>query len=268
MRTSQRPASPVGEDDLQAFIDGRLPAERIEAVETWLARNPDAAATLESDRLRRLALQRLLAPILDEPIPTRLRVSGVRRALGERPRRALPAMAFAASLLLFLAGGAAGWAGRTLLAPPASVAPAEHMADAAAAWRVFANDPLRPVELRPQDGAEFAPWISARLGRRIEVPDLDALGLRFIGGRLLATEAGAAALFLYDDDRGARVSVYVRPVRGERPGEGVRVRDDAGAQTRFWYQSGFGYAVTGPADAGVVEPATRVVREAYARTPA
>ena len=36
-----------------------------------------------------------------------------------------------------------------------------------------------------------------------------------MGGRLVATEHGPAALFMYDDDRGTRVTMLVRPMKVE-----------------------------------------------------
>ena len=37
--------SPVTEDELHAYVDGELPAERLEAVGAWLAAHPSEAAT-------------------------------------------------------------------------------------------------------------------------------------------------------------------------------------------------------------------------------
>ena len=38
------PDRPVGEDDLQAWVDGRLPPGRMQEIEAWLGRNPAEAA--------------------------------------------------------------------------------------------------------------------------------------------------------------------------------------------------------------------------------
>ena len=47
-------------------------------------------------------------------------------------------------------------------------------------------------------------------------PDLSPLGYRLLGGRLLATEhGGAAALFVYDDADGHRLTVLLRPMAPE-----------------------------------------------------
>jgi anti-sigma factor RsiW len=44
--------SPVTEDELHAYVDGELPADRREAIETWLARHPDDAARVAAWRVQ------------------------------------------------------------------------------------------------------------------------------------------------------------------------------------------------------------------------
>ena len=42
--------SPVTEDELHAFVDGELPADRRDAVEAWLASHPEDAALVAAWR--------------------------------------------------------------------------------------------------------------------------------------------------------------------------------------------------------------------------
>ena len=74
---------PVEEDDLQARIDGRLPPERAEAVDPYLAAHPEARARLSQYAEQRQALRRTIAAQAGGLIPTRLRVAHL---LG-KPRR-------------------------------------------------------------------------------------------------------------------------------------------------------------------------------------
>jgi anti-sigma factor RsiW len=62
---------PVEEDDLQARIDGRLPPERAEAVDAYLAAHPEARARLSQYAEQRQALRRTIAAQAGGPIPTR-----------------------------------------------------------------------------------------------------------------------------------------------------------------------------------------------------
>jgi anti-sigma factor RsiW len=48
-------------------------------------------------------------------------------------------------------------------------------------------------------------WVSQRFGCSVAVPDLSGSGYRSIGGRLVATAHGPAALAMHDDDHGTRL---------------------------------------------------------------
>jgi anti-sigma factor RsiW len=76
-------------------------------------------------------------------------------------------------------------------------------------------------------------------------PDLSALGYSYMGGRLAATARGPAALFMYDDGHGVRISVFVRPmVNSTRttPIQQLEVGDIGGCA---WVEKGVGYTVVG-----------------------
>src|SRR3546814_6594980 len=90
------------------------------------------------------------------------------------------------------------------------------MDDAVAAYRVFATDRTRPVEMDASQGPELQAWLSARLGRPMALPDLQTYGFALLFGLMLATPDGAAAMLVYQDAVGWRISVYVRP--STRPG--------------------------------------------------
>ena len=52
------PKIPVTEDELHAYVDNELPAERRGDVEAWLASHPDDAARVQSWRTMAEALDR------------------------------------------------------------------------------------------------------------------------------------------------------------------------------------------------------------------
>lgn len=104
-------SAPVVEAELQAWVDGCLPAARRAAVDAYLAVHPDEAARLQAYRQQNAALRARYNPVLDEDVPA---------ALAAKPRgplwRAARALVAAngpwrhvATLALTLAGGAAGW---------------------------------------------------------------------------------------------------------------------------------------------------------------
>src|SRR3546814_2249515 len=78
------------------------------------------------------------------------------------------------------------------------------------------------------------------------LPDLQTYGFALLGGRMLATPDGAAAMLVYQDAEGGRISVYVRP--STRPGDVRGSRREEGLALRYWFRDGYGFAVVGRAD--------------------
>src|SRR2546425_12957820 len=74
---------PVTEDELHAFVDNELPAERRGDVEAWLAAHPDDAARVQSWRAMAEALHARYDSVVDEAVPKRLEIE----RLGQQPRK-------------------------------------------------------------------------------------------------------------------------------------------------------------------------------------
>ncbi|MDZ4790323.1 MAG: anti-sigma factor [Hyphomicrobiales bacterium] len=250
---------PIGEDDLQAFIDGRLPLERRADVEAWLAAHPGKAHTLDADRRIRATL-RAAADALIEPVPASMRVAELRRATAVARGRLWRSAA--AAVMLIMLGGSGGWVLRAALSPSSTVGT---MTDATSAWRIFANDPFQPVELNAEFQVQLASWIAGHVRRSIDIPDLSEMGLRFLGGRLLSADAGPAGLFLYEDAGKDRFIFYVRETSGERPKK-LQIRVSQGVETRFWFDGHHGYAIAGPTNSPRLAAATDIVRRLYQGT--
>src|SRR5436190_566218 len=94
------PKIPVTEDELHAYVDNELPAERRGDVEAWLATHPDDAERVRSWRTMADALHARYDAIADEPIPRRLEIERLVR----QPRKWIYG-AIAATLVGFIAGG-------------------------------------------------------------------------------------------------------------------------------------------------------------------
>jgi anti-sigma factor RsiW len=241
---------PISEEDLHAYVDRRLDTARQAEVEAYLAGHPDEAARIAGYVRERAALRAALAPIAEEPIPSELSLA---RLIEARRRPGLgPWRAAAAAVALLALGGAGGW----LLPHPAGPAPSEASfggiaslaEEAANSYAVYAPDHIRPVELRAADRSELVHWVSERLQRSVAVPEL--AGYRFMGGRLVPTPHGPAALFLYDDDHGTRLALLVRPMAVDR--DAPMAEHSQGAISGFaWSRAGLGYSLvtTGPARA-------------------
>jgi anti-sigma factor RsiW len=245
---------PIGEDDLLALVDGRLTPERTARVEAFLADHPEAAARVADHRAQRDALRARLAFKAEEPIPARLRVAAIAEDIRTARRRARSRRlsALAATVAWLAVGGLVGWQGRGLVdrAPGGDVVQAAGgtlVGEAFAAHRVYVSEVLHPVEVAATQEAHLVSWLSKRLGHPLRAPDLSALGYRLMGGRLLPAGAGAAALFMYEDPSGARLTLHAR--NGESGETAFRFAEDgAGSSAFFWKDRGLGYVLVGELD--------------------
>jgi len=79
------PHIPVTEDELHAYVDNELPAERRGDVEAWLAAHPDEAARVQSWRTMAEALHARYDSVVDEATRN-VRVQAVFDNAGEKLR--------------------------------------------------------------------------------------------------------------------------------------------------------------------------------------
>jgi anti-sigma factor RsiW len=243
---------PIGEDDLHAYVDGQLGAGRRHAVERHLAANPEAARRVAAYQAQRDALRAAFAAHTDEPLPPALDLAHI---IGQRSRRRRTPWLVAASVALALGAGTAG--GWLLRGPPALGPVRQAMAvleqEALASHIVYSADRRHPVEVPGAEAAHLQQWLSNRLGRAVVAPDLSALGYRLVGGRLLATErGGAAALLMYEDAGGQRLSLLLRPMGPALRAPGA-VIGRGGVNGLAWIGHGLGVAVVAALPEGDIE---------------
>jgi anti-sigma factor RsiW len=250
---------PVGDDDLMAWVDGRLTPERREAVNAYLAENPEQAARMAGHVAQSRALTATLAPIAEEPVPAWMRVDKLRAVHRPPPWR----QALAASLLLCIGFGG-GWMGAHQAMPPRAGIGA--LADEATDnYRVFAADRLRSAELGPEQRELLVRWSSARLGNAVTIPELDRLGLRFAGGRLIATPHGPALLLLYAGDDGGSLGLVTRRMEIDKTATMVATRRN-GLGTMSWATAGMGFSLVGPNQTDLLNRAAAEVQRQVQRT--
>jgi anti-sigma factor RsiW len=272
-----RPELPVTEAELHAHADRQLTAERGAEVAAWLERRPDEAARVRAWELQKRELRELFDPVLDETLPTALQ----RRARRRAAWFGRPELAAAASVVLALVAGAAGWSLRAAqdgARPAAAQASAnDFAARAAIAHTVYAPEVKRPVEVDGAHEDQLVTWLSKRMGAAMKAPHLQALGYALEGGRLLPGDRGPVAQFMYRDEAGHRLTLYVSNEKPATPGKGLATADlragDAprtdtafrfvseGAVNVFWWMDGpFRYAITAAADRATL---TQVSAEVY-----
>lgn len=252
------PGAPIGDDDLQAWADRRLPQNRLAAVEAYLVDHPDVAERLNQAIANQAALARALQDKYEEPIPARLRFDAL---LAKRRSRMTGHLARTATVLLVAGLSAAGgWAGHGWTDRGSQLRVAT--ASAIAAYATFTVEVRHPVEVRADEGAHLVQWISNRLERPITPPDLSPLGWRLMGGRVLPTAHAPAAQLMYDDDRGTRLTVYVQPMGID--GEEFRYTEYGDVRTIVWAERRLALAVTGKVSRDALMAVAMRVKDALA----
>jgi anti-sigma factor RsiW len=246
---------PVLEADLHAYVDGELPADRRAAVEAWLATHPEDAARVAAWQAQADLIRARFGSIAQEPVPGRLDLTRLSRA-----ERRWWRLAAAAVIAAFVIGSAAGWFGRDAYS---GGFPSTKMfsADAMDAYRLYTVEVRHPVEVPGVEEQHLVQWLSKRLGYELRAPDLAAMGLKLVGGRLLPGSTGAAAAFLmYEAPSGERFTFYC--ARSEAPETALRYEVAGSVASFYWVDENKGYAVSGPADR---ERLLAVARSIYAQ---
>ncbi|MDI4233820.1 anti-sigma factor [Bradyrhizobium sp. Arg237L] len=247
---------PITEDDLHAYVDRVLEPERQAEVAAYLGDHPDVARRVASFSDQRDRLRAAFAPIAEEPLPAELNLS---RIIEQRSRRPSPVRWAMAAMLLLSIGGLGGWFVRGALqtSPSGLVALAQ---EAAISYSVYAPDRVRPVEVRASESAQLVQWLSDRLHRPVKVPDLTTSGYRLMGGRLVASSHGPAAMFMYDDDHGSRIVVLTRPMSSADQNAPMTPQSQDGVGGFAWADDGVGYSLIGPAAPESLRPIANEVR--------
>ena len=234
----------IEEEDLHAWVDGRLTPGDDEVVEAYFAAHPELRTRWSQYAEQREQLRAAFGGPAVKPIPARLRVAGLIAEQRRRHHRQFARIAAAAALLI--AGGIGGWGAHNLLPRVTSSASAVLASavfdDAIAAHRTFSVETRHPVEVGANEEAHLVQWLSNRLGHRLIVPDLGALGFRLIGGRLLPADSGPAAWFMYEDGKGTRLSCYYLVVDGAGKTE-FQFREQNGVSAFYWADDGLAYAI-------------------------
>lgn len=235
MTTSERP---ISEDDLHAYVDGVLDPARQPDVEQYLSNHPEAATRTAGWHVASEALRRAVAWKAAEPVPAQLNVAHIANA--RLNQRWVPWRVAASILVALVVGAGSGWMART---PNTENGIAAVASEAAMAQRVFAMDPMHPVEFAANQQAELVNWVSSRLGRPVVPPDLSRSGYRLMGGRVVATDHGPACMFLYQNADAHRMTLFVRPmgkIDMNAKMQPVQMADTTGF---VWANNGLGFSL-------------------------
>ena len=231
----------VSEEELHAYIDGQLDENRRQEVERYIAEHPQWEQHVQYHQQLNRELSEAYASQLSEPVPERLRRSVKARPLAFWQR---PLVAAAAAMLFLTTGMVSGW-----------LLHAEHLDSQAtvvalarpayAAHVVYTPEVLHPVEVNADQEQHLFKWLSNRLGKDVRAPDLSRLGYHLVGGRLLPAEEKPAAQFMYENQSGMRLTLYIRSGFEANRETAFRYREEQGIGTFYWVDGPFGYALSG-----------------------
>ena len=242
--------TPIQDDELMALIDGVLEPQRAHQIEQQAKQDAGLAAMLTALRAQQQALRASLDPVLDEPIPRRLLQAGT-------PARFFPQHVAAALVWVTIGisiGGLTSWQyfsradSSTTAIAQRSLTPdlPRFVRQAAIAHTVFAPEVRRPVEVGSADLLALNTWLSKRLQRQMQAPNLSDMGFSLVGGRLLPAEINKpAAQFMYENRQGQRLTVYLRGMAEPTAETAFRFAEQGFVNSFYWVEREWGYALSG-----------------------
>ncbi|MDR3410293.1 MAG: anti-sigma factor [Formivibrio sp.] len=214
---------------LSALIDGELSDSERDALMGRLAQEPASVERMAHYRAQHAALKALF------PLPADVPSLFIQRrtswwSLGLTAGATLAAGLAVGAIVTY---GALGIG----TGQPAFV----HSADLA--YAVYTPEQNHPVEMSGADSAQLQHWLSKRLDRSLTIPSLSEYGYTLLGGRLLPGNSGPAALFMYQNKTGQRLTLYIAAY--DKGNLNPHSSGTANLRTIYWANQGMGYAFSG-----------------------
>lgn len=243
---------PPSERDLHAYVDHQLSDADRKTLETWLAANPEQAEQIAAWQLDSQHLRAALSGGLRMPTNAELDPALIRQRMRRSSHRQY---ATAAVLLIAVSVGAlSGWQAREMT----FALNALPMADAVQAYRMFAVNDNVASDWSAEKTSNAQGWLDKNFSQANRLPDLESAGFKPVSGRLTSTEQGAAAMVVYEDGMGRKVSFYIRPPGPQHHLLTRGSRRDGELQADYWSGGGYNYAMVSQAD----DPAAQIARQA------
>lgn len=248
---------PITEDDLHAFVDKALDAERHHEVAAFLDTNEEAAKRVASYQVQAAALRSALQTTATEPVPSRLNLANIIEAQRPSVRPRFAQMAAAAVVLLGI-GVSGGWLLKGYSMPPTEGVSALAQ-EASASYSAFASDRLRPVEVRADGTDGLKVLASTTIGGAVVIPDLTKAGYRLMGGRVVPTSHGSGFMLMYDNDKGSRLVMLTRRMKVDQNKQMV-ASDQRDIRGWSWASNGLGYSLVGAIGSEELHPIADEIR--------
>ena len=229
----------IREAALHAFVDNELDTEAEREVDTWLRQHPDELAEINAWKEQKTQLQAAFAPVLDEPIPFAIQETLNKSA---KPKRSVhvPWRNIAAGIALLVVGIGVG----LYAAPNEKKSKWPIFAqNAISSHLVFASDLSHPVELAAPQQNYLMAWVKHRVGKQLPPPTLKFAGFKFLGGRIVPHKDKPAALYLYENIDGKRITILIGQ-NSKAENTEKRVWTKKKLHCFFWFNGNLSFAVT------------------------
>ncbi|RDJ11790.1 anti-sigma factor family protein [Rhizobium grahamii] len=252
----------VTEADLHAYADGQLPDDGRARIDAWLNDNPDDAAKVAEWIAQNAEIRSLFAAYEKSADADIQLVTGRSQPANWRKRLAMTA----AIAVVFGFGALSGHYGPTLFEKPElQLTELETLpSEARNAFLVYAGEVRHPVEVFASEEAHLATWLGKRLAvQDLKVPNLQELGFKLVGGRLLPVDGKPGAMFMYEDQAGERLTVLVGR-NADNKSTSFRFASSGDVETFYWIDGQLGYAVTGEVSRDLLR---KVAEECYRQFP-
>jgi len=226
------------EELIQAYVDSQLGPEDIARIEKLITNDPALAQKIKDYQNQNALMHELYDPIQNEPIPTHFNDI---YAENKNNRYWIKAVA---SIALFLLGSVTGWFIKdyntktylNVVNLPQSATQA-HM--------VYVPEVKHPVEVNADQEQHLIKWLSKRLGKSIKAPKLDSFGFQLVGGRLLPSDTGPAAQFMYENLTGNRLTLFVRTRSDAEQNTAFHYYKEKQMNAFYWIDGNLGYVIVG-----------------------
>jgi anti-sigma factor RsiW len=231
------------------YVDGELGQEARDQVEAHLAHCGACRRLVDLEVAFR---EMYVEPLRPDPAPSRVRekvsallsgLDGERRAGRRRAGVRRLALGLAAGLLVF-SGVIAGLGLQQYLRPATSVT---DIADAAVEQHLKLVRDLLPRDIKDVPPKAAEEWFKKRLAFNVNLPDLKADSLQFLGGRISHLRDVEVAALEYEVE-GNKVSLFIIPEEayrrlqlGDKPR--FKVLSHRGYDVVIWRSQGAGYTL-------------------------